>query len=132
MGSALAITLSPPLAKGAKIAVRISYSTTREGTALGWLDKDQTAGKKFDYLFSQCQAVSSLYTRSPIFHNYTSFCLPTLIYSRSMHGRLLRCKVRSLCPSGTGGLILSPLIEDSPSVKIASRPRLIYITIDLI
>jgi leukotriene-A4 hydrolase len=67
MGNALVIPLSPPLAKGAKIAVQINYSTTREGTAIGWLEKDQTAGKRFDYLFSQCQAVSSLSTASPLF-----------------------------------------------------------------
>lgn len=57
MGSALVIPLSSTLNKGAKIAVRIAYSTTRECTAIGWLEKEQTAGGKFDYLFSQCQAI---------------------------------------------------------------------------
>ncbi|QRV76953.1 leukotriene-A4 hydrolase [Ceratobasidium sp. AG-Ba] len=57
MGNALVIPLSPPLDKGAKIVVRIAYSTTRECTAIGWLEKEQTAGGKFGYLFSQCQAI---------------------------------------------------------------------------
>lgn len=57
MGRALVIPLSPPINKGAKIVVRITYSTTSECTAIGWLEKEQTAGKKFDYFFSQCQAI---------------------------------------------------------------------------
>ncbi|KAG8741670.1 hypothetical protein FRC12_015597, partial [Ceratobasidium sp. 428] len=57
MGSALVIPLSPSLQKGAKIVVRITYSTTRECTAIGWLEKEQTAGKKYDFFFSQCQAI---------------------------------------------------------------------------
>ncbi|KAG8836286.1 hypothetical protein FRC17_007436 [Serendipita sp. 399] len=61
MGSSLTIPLSTPLAKGQEVEVRIDYSTTTNCTALQWLDKEQTAGKKFGYLFSQCQPI---YARS--------------------------------------------------------------------
>ncbi|KAF8707740.1 Leukotriene A4 hydrolase, C-terminal, partial [Rhizoctonia solani] len=57
MGSALAISLPSALQKGDQVVLRIDYSTTTQCTAIGWLDKEQTSGKKFDYLFSQCQAI---------------------------------------------------------------------------
>ncbi|KAG8705976.1 hypothetical protein FRC11_008642, partial [Ceratobasidium sp. 423] len=57
MGSALVISLPSALQKGDKVVVRINYSTTAQCTAVGWLDKEQTSGKKFDYLFSQCQPI---------------------------------------------------------------------------
>ncbi|KAG8690146.1 hypothetical protein FRC11_013549 [Ceratobasidium sp. 423] len=57
MGSALVISLPSALQKEDKVLVRINYSTTSQCTAVGWLDKAQTSGKKFDYLFSQCQAI---------------------------------------------------------------------------
>ncbi|KEP52053.1 leukotriene-A4 hydrolase [Rhizoctonia solani 123E] len=57
MGSALVIPLPSALQKGDQVVLQINYSTTTQCTAIGWLDKEQTAGKKFDYLFSQCQAI---------------------------------------------------------------------------
>ncbi|CAE6490640.1 unnamed protein product [Rhizoctonia solani] len=57
MGSALVISLPSALQKGDQIVLRISYSTTSQCTAIGWLDKEQTFGKKFEYLFSQCQPI---------------------------------------------------------------------------
>ncbi|GAB1527857.1 Leucyl aminopeptidase yscIV [Rhizoctonia solani] len=57
MGNALEISLPSPLQKGDQIVLRISYSTTNQCTAVGWLDKEQTSGKQFDYLFSQCQPI---------------------------------------------------------------------------
>ncbi|KDQ17535.1 hypothetical protein BOTBODRAFT_172006 [Botryobasidium botryosum FD-172 SS1] len=57
MGSALVIPLPSPPVSGATLEVAIEYSTTDQCTAIGWLEKEQTAGKKFEYLFSQCQAI---------------------------------------------------------------------------
>ncbi|SPO19828.1 related to leukotriene-A4 hydrolase [Ustilago trichophora] len=43
--------------KGDKLHVDIDYSTTEQCTALGWLTKEQTAGKTNPFLYSQCQAI---------------------------------------------------------------------------
>jgi leukotriene-A4 hydrolase len=37
--------------------ISIFYSTTPEGEAIQWLTPEQTVGKKYPYLFSQCQAI---------------------------------------------------------------------------
>ncbi|KAJ3843133.1 peptidase family M1-domain-containing protein [Lentinula raphanica] len=57
MGSALHITLPAGLQSGSMISVAIKYQTTKECTALQWLAKEQTQGKSFPYLFSQCQPI---------------------------------------------------------------------------
>ncbi|KAH7334057.1 leukotriene-A4 hydrolase [Rhizoctonia solani] len=57
MGSALVVLLPSSVQKGDQTVLRISYKTTTQCTAVGWLDKEQTYGKKFAYLFSQCQPI---------------------------------------------------------------------------
>ncbi|KAH7106395.1 peptidase family M1-domain-containing protein [Auriculariales sp. MPI-PUGE-AT-0066] len=57
MGASLTVTLPKPVAKGQTVDVKINYSTTPTAVALQWLDKDQTAGKKFPFIFSQCQPI---------------------------------------------------------------------------
>ncbi|TFK38633.1 peptidase family M1-domain-containing protein [Crucibulum laeve] len=57
MGSALHIALPEGLEVGGLIDVTVNYSTTKACTALQWLEKEQTQGKKFPYLFSQCQPI---------------------------------------------------------------------------
>ncbi|CAK5264193.1 unnamed protein product [Mycena citricolor] len=57
MGSALHVLLPSGLRPGAKIEVSIAYKTSPENTALQWLDPEQTQGKQFPYLFSQCQPI---------------------------------------------------------------------------
>ncbi|KAJ7075001.1 peptidase family M1-domain-containing protein [Mycena belliarum] len=57
MGSALHVTLPKGLELGTSLDVTVTYKTTKECTALQWLDKEQTQGKQFPYLFSQCQPI---------------------------------------------------------------------------
>ncbi|ESK95596.1 leukotriene-a4 hydrolase, partial [Moniliophthora roreri MCA 2997] len=57
MGSALHIPLPSGLKKNSIIKVTVNYQTTKSSTALQWLDKQQTQGKSFPYLFSQCQPI---------------------------------------------------------------------------
>lgn len=57
MGSALHIDLPSKVAPGQYVDVKIIYQTTKDCTALQWLDKEQTQGKTFPYLFSQCQPI---------------------------------------------------------------------------
>ncbi|KAJ7086015.1 peptidase family M1-domain-containing protein [Mycena belliarum] len=57
MGSALHIPLPKGLKSGTSVSVAVFYSTTKDCTALQWLEKEQTQGKSFPYLFSQCQPI---------------------------------------------------------------------------
>eukprot|EP00967_Tisochrysis_lutea_P072328 scaffold96312_cov30-Tisochrysis_lutea.AAC.4 len=57
-GSSLRIEL-PESARtaGTSLHILISYATTPASSALGWLPPEQTAGKEYPYVFSQCQAI---------------------------------------------------------------------------
>ncbi|PBK87275.1 hypothetical protein ARMGADRAFT_972092 [Armillaria gallica] len=57
MGSALHVPLGNGLKAGSTVKVSVLYKTTKDCTALQWLDKEQTKGKQFPYLFSQCQPI---------------------------------------------------------------------------
>ncbi|PCH33157.1 hypothetical protein WOLCODRAFT_147267 [Wolfiporia cocos MD-104 SS10] len=61
MGSALHVSLPAGLKAGSQVKVAVYYATTKECIALQWLEKEQTQGKSFPYLFSQCQPI---YARS--------------------------------------------------------------------
>lgn len=56
--------LTIPLAKDAT-KVRIGYRTSPEAEGLQWLSPEQTAGKKYPYLFSQAQAINAR-TMAPV------------------------------------------------------------------
>ncbi|WFD44971.1 leukotriene-A4 hydrolase [Malassezia psittaci] len=43
--------------KDAEVEIQISYSTTDQCTALGWLAREQTHAKTNPFLYSQCQAI---------------------------------------------------------------------------
>ncbi|TFK47915.1 hypothetical protein OE88DRAFT_1664872 [Heliocybe sulcata] len=57
MGSALSLPLPSSLQKGSTVTAKVEYETTLSGQALQWLEPEQTQGKQFPYLFSQCQAI---------------------------------------------------------------------------
>ncbi|ORY89696.1 peptidase family M1-domain-containing protein [Leucosporidium creatinivorum] len=57
MGSALKVTLPHELKKGETIDLVISYETTKDCTALGWMQPSQTASGLYPFLYSQCQAI---------------------------------------------------------------------------
>ena len=43
--------------KGDILSIVITFSTTKDGTALDWLKPEQTSGKKYPFMYSQCQAI---------------------------------------------------------------------------
>ncbi|CAK1584714.1 unnamed protein product [Parnassius mnemosyne] len=56
-GSKLSITLGNQYSAGQKLVIRIKYRTSPSASALQWLEPNQTSGKKYPYLFSQCQPI---------------------------------------------------------------------------
>ncbi|KAI0932947.1 hypothetical protein AcW1_000087 [Taiwanofungus camphoratus] len=61
MGSALRVPFQFSARAGALVNVTVYYKTTEDCMALQWLEKEQTQGRSFPYLFSQCQQI---YARS--------------------------------------------------------------------
>ncbi|WWD02391.1 leukotriene A-4 hydrolase/aminopeptidase [Kwoniella europaea PYCC6329] len=57
MGEALRVKLPKSLNKGESITIKITYSTTPQCTAVGWLEPAQTKSGKHPYLYSQAQAI---------------------------------------------------------------------------
>lgn len=57
LGSPIQITLPAAKEAGETYTVRIVYTTTKSGSALQWLTKEQTSSKKYPFMFSQCQAI---------------------------------------------------------------------------
>lgn len=57
LGSAIEIELPSKVSPGAKLTLEVGSSTTDKCTALQFIDKEATDGKKAPYLFSQCQAI---------------------------------------------------------------------------
>jgi leukotriene-A4 hydrolase len=53
-GTALKIGLPPGTAP---LKVAIDYRTSPDSSACQWLPKEQTAGKQYPYMFTQCQAI---------------------------------------------------------------------------
>ncbi|CAJ0763134.1 4704_t:CDS:10 [Entrophospora sp. SA101] len=56
-GLPLHIDLKDNLAVNTKFTIDITYNSTSGCTALQWLEPSQTVGKKYPYLFTQCQAI---------------------------------------------------------------------------
>ncbi|XP_045483856.1 leukotriene A-4 hydrolase isoform X2 [Pieris rapae] len=56
-GSKLTIPLPEPATADQNLKIRIKYKTSPSATALQWLEPKQTSGKKYPYMFSQCQPI---------------------------------------------------------------------------
>ena len=39
------------------VIILINYSTTKDGSAVQFLDKEQTTGKIYPYMFTQCECM---------------------------------------------------------------------------
>jgi len=58
LGTCLIIPLPPSLrSKGKTVKITVDYNTSPQSSACQWLPPAQTAGKKYPYLFTQCQAI---------------------------------------------------------------------------
>ena len=57
LGSRLAVKLLPGLKAGDSLHVGLTFAAAPTASAVQWLPPEQTAGKKFPYLFTQCQAI---------------------------------------------------------------------------
>jgi len=57
LGVELSIPLAAPVAKGTKIELRITYSTTINSAGIQWFEPEQTAGKKHPFCYTQCEAI---------------------------------------------------------------------------
>ena len=56
LGTPLKITLSP-YEKGDKFTLYIQYSTTSKSSASQWMTPEMTLGKKYPFMYTQCQAI---------------------------------------------------------------------------
>ncbi|KAM6153182.1 leukotriene A-4 hydrolase isoform 2-T2 [Erethizon dorsatum] len=56
-GSPMEISLPITLSKNQEVVIEISFETSPKSSALQWLTPQQTSGKEYPYLFSQCQAI---------------------------------------------------------------------------
>ncbi|KAF8329109.1 leukotriene-A4 hydrolase [Cantharellus anzutake] len=112
VGSPLTVYFPSTLSKGDTIKVTIDYNTTGQGTAVGWLDKEQTAGKHFPYLFSQCQPI---YAR----------CMAPLQDTPSLK-ITYSSRVTSVLPVLMSALRLSPPAEEVHGGKEVGKDEVTY------
>lgn len=56
-GTPVQVTLPAGLAAGTEVKVKLHYSTSANASACQWLPPEQTAGKRYPYLFTQSQAI---------------------------------------------------------------------------
>lgn len=56
-GAPLTIEFARAFSKGEECKIKITYNTTKECSAVQWLEPSQTVGKVHPYLFTQCQAI---------------------------------------------------------------------------
>lgn len=57
LGIPLIIDLSQDLNRGDKFKIKIHYETTEDSEAVQWLTPEMTLGKKYPFMFTQCEAI---------------------------------------------------------------------------
>lgn len=57
IGPKLSIGVNEKVNKGDLFNITIYYETTSEGLSLNWLEPSQTAGKKYPYVYTHCEAI---------------------------------------------------------------------------
>ena len=57
LGSNLKIDISSIVIENQEFTILVFYKTSPDGEAIQWLNPNQTIGKEYPYLFSQCQAI---------------------------------------------------------------------------
>ena len=57
LGTPLEIYLKESLKINETISIKISIKSTSKSEAILWLSESQTLGKKYPFMFTQCQAI---------------------------------------------------------------------------
>ena len=57
LGQKLEIQITKKWIIYSKFVIRIQYVTSKEASAVTWLTKEQTAGKKLPYMYTQCESI---------------------------------------------------------------------------
>jgi leukotriene-A4 hydrolase len=57
LGEGLVVQLPAAAQKGDVVSIKVSYSTSKDCTALCWLGKEQTESGTLPFVYSQCQAI---------------------------------------------------------------------------
>lgn len=60
-GTPIEVTLPAPLPQGRTAVIKLHYATSPQASACQWLPPEQTAGRKYPYLFTQSQAIHARY-----------------------------------------------------------------------
>ncbi|KAI0742573.1 metalloprotease [Daedaleopsis nitida] len=100
MGKPLHVCFPSPRNAGDEVSVQVFYSTTKDGIAMQWLDKQQTRGKTDPAMFSQCQPI---YARSMAPLQDTSSVKITYT-----------AKVASVLPALLSAIRISPPLDGPP------------------
>lgn len=58
IGKALNISIPIKMPNSTGFQLRVTYTTNDETTAISWMTKEQTAGKKLPYLYTQCEDIA--------------------------------------------------------------------------
>lgn len=94
------------------LQVKLYYSTSPDASSLQWLPPEQTAEKKYPYLFSQCQAIHARYCdRAPTLPIHqidrSSYLYKHGLDASSSSSSVLNHRNRSMFPC-----------QDAPAVKV--------------
>jgi len=57
IGNSLRIFLQKPVMKGKSVDIVVYYATNKGQTAISWVPKENTLGKNFDYMYTQCEPI---------------------------------------------------------------------------